>query len=87
MRNTKHAILGGILIFQNFEWNFDVITREVTAEESRKSSSSGGTPDLERATGQECGDHKLQEEHGGHIPPAQSHGLERGAAGEKGLLP
>ena len=61
------------------------ITREVTAEESRKSSSSGGNPDLERPTGQRCGDRELQEEHGGQIPPA--HGLERGAAGKKGLLP
>ena len=42
---------------------------------------------MERATGQERGDCKLKEEHGGQIPPSQSHGLERGAAGEKGLLP
>ena len=43
-------------------------------------------PDLERATGLERGDRKLQEKHGGQIPPAQPHGLERGAADEKGLF-
>ena len=53
---------------------------------SRESPARSGVP-LKRAPGQERGDRKLQEELGGQIPQAQSHGLERGAAGEKGLLP
>ena len=42
---------------------------------------------MEGATGQECGNRKLQEEHGGQIPQAQPHGLEHGTESQKGLLP
>ena len=42
---------------------------------------------MEGATGQECDNRKLQEEHGGQIPQAQPHGLERGTKSQKGLLP
>ena len=39
------------------------------------------------ATCQECGDLKLQEEHGREISQAQSDRLERGAEGEERLFP
>ena len=48
---------------------------------------SGVTPDLEGATDQECGNLKLQEEHGWQIPQAQSHGLEHSTKSQAGLLP
>ena len=40
-----------------------------------------------RATCQECGDRKLQEEYGRQIPQAQSDGLEHGAERQERLLP
>ena len=42
---------------------------------------------MEGATDQECGNLKLQEEHGGQVPQAQSHGLEHGTKSQEGLLP
>ena len=63
------------------------IEREATTKESRESSKSGATPDVEGATDQECGNLKLQEEHGGQVPQTQSHGLEHGTKSQEGLLP
>ena len=42
---------------------------------------------VELATDQECGNLKLQEEHGGQVPQTQSHGLEHGTKIQEGLLP
>ena len=41
---------------------------------------------MEGATDQLCCNLKLQEEHGGQVPQAQSHGLEHGTKSQEGLL-